>query len=520
MNRKSFILRSEEEVNVIVTKILLWSLLIFPVTMLLSHPFIGFFQEHYTVYIFPSILGIIAQTIPYILRKLNYHSAAVKYAAIIASAVTITVINGVGVFSTKISLLYPVALSLLYFDRKLNLVAIISTMVGIAVSQFFNLKYIESNWGHVSYDISAPFWQEYTWSTAVYILEIIVLSLIFTMLTRRTQKLFASLVDSEERTALFNKLQDVTAQTVTASDTLADSVKQLTNTTNETTVANQTIYQNATDVVTSSKKNMEYIETTSNTVEDMSKLLDTIYFQAQDMSQISTLTYQAAEDNQKLVNQVIKKMEDISNSTFKTKDLMNRLGQRSLQIGKVVGMISVITRQTNLLALNAAIESSRAGEHGRGFTVVAQEIKKLAEQSAKAAEEIATLIQQEQMDTKNALQAIDQDSETVKTGIDMVRTTRVAFENLKGMQADSNKKAQDITLLINQSHQRSQEIIDIINNIKEQTIGSLEDVESIAASIQQQLDSMNQITTSVDMVDKIATDLLNLSNSVKGFEAN
>ncbi|HEX3048235.1 MAG TPA: methyl-accepting chemotaxis protein, partial [Bacillota bacterium] len=281
-----------------------------------------------------------------------------------------------------------------------------------------------------------------------------------------------------------------------------------------------TIYQNATDVVTSSKKNMEYIATTSNTVEDMSKLLDTIYFQAQDMSQISTLTYQAAEDNQKLVNQVIKKMEDISNSTFKTKDLMSRLGQRSLQIGKVVGMISVITRQTNLLALNAAIESSRAGEHGRGFTVVAHEIKKLAEQSAKAAEEIATLIQQEQMDTKNALMAIDQDSETVKTGIDMVRTTRVAFENLKGMQADSNKKAQDITVLINQSHQRSQEIIDIINNIKEQTIESLEDVESIATSIQQQLDSMEQITATVGMVDQIATDLFNLSNSVKGFETD
>ncbi|MCL6589324.1 MAG: hypothetical protein K6U80_05145 [Firmicutes bacterium] len=519
MNRKSFIVKSEQEVNVIVTRILLWSLLIFPVTILLSKPFLSLFPDHYSTFILPSSLAIIANSIPFILRKLNFDSAVIKYASIEAAVVAVAVVNGTGVFSISIILIYPIALSLLYFDRKLNMVAIISTIISICISQYFECVYINNKFQRMSYDPSIGFWEEYFMSTAIHTLQIIVLSLIFTMLTRRTQKLFESLVDSEERTILFNKLQDVTAQTVSASDTLADSVKQLTNNTTETTKANQAIYQNAEDVVKSSKKNMEYIETTSNTVEDMTKLLDTIYSQAQEMSRISTLTYQAAEDNQKLVNQVIKKMEDISNSTFKTKDLMSRLGQRSLQIGKVVGMISMITRQTNLLALNAAIESSRAGEHGRGFTVVAQEIKKLAEQSAKAAEEITTLIQQEQMDTKNAIMAIDQDSETVKTGIDMVRTTRVAFENLKAMQADSNKKAQDITLLINQSHQRGQEIIDIINNIKEQTVNSLEDVESIAASIQQQLDSMKQITASVDMIDQIANDLLVLSNSVKNFEA-
>jgi methyl-accepting chemotaxis protein len=96
------------------------------------------------------------------------------------------------------------------------------------------------------------------------------------------------------------------------------------------------------------------------------------------------------------------------------------LGERSKEIGEIVAVITKISSQTNLLALNAAIEAARAGEHGRGFAVVADEVRKLAEQSAQSAQQISELITHIQKETLNAVQSMDQATKEVQSGLDVV----------------------------------------------------------------------------------------------------
>ncbi len=511
MEEKSFILRNEQEVNVIITKILLWSLIAFPIVLLLCKPFLGFFNASVNNLLLPCTIGAICHFIPFLLRKINVPSMIVKYSAILMSAVSIGIINANVFIWISIILIFPLLLSLLYFDKRLTLVAVTATLVSMIVSQYF-FDLFRGQLGTLPGDFS---WFKQFWLDIVtYTIEVGVVALIATMLTRRTRNLLENLMSSEEQAVLLNKLKEIMHQTSKDSNVLAESVNQLSLIINDTSNKSRIVSQNARDAANSGEQNMAYMEETAHTVQEVSSALEAIFGQAQEMSGISKETYDAAVESEQLIGRAVKKMEEIESSAVNSKELMYRLGERSSQIGEVITLIAGVAEQTNLLALNAAIESARAGEHGRGFSVVAQQIKALSEQSAKATTEIANLIEQEQSDTRNAIQSIESDSDTIKSGIEMVRTAGASFEKLKQIQEESNCKSQEIVTLINKIHDYGNEAIDIINNVKELTVGAGASVQSIVAAMEEQLASMQKVTSSVSSIDLIAGDLLTLSKSI------
>jgi methyl-accepting chemotaxis protein len=349
--------------------------------------------------------------------------------------------------------------------------------------------------------------------TAGYIIEFIILSIIFAMLSKRTRTLLESLSDSEEQSTILNKLKDVMNRSQNASTVLATSVKQLSATMEETTAENDQISQNADSASLGCEKNLKYIESTNTTVENISNILASISAQTQKMSQISQNTYEAAEESEKIITNAISNMEEIESSTVQSKDLINHLGERSEEIGRIIEIITSITEQTNLLALNAAIESARAGEHGKGFAVVSDEIRMLAEQSANAAKDISNLIKQIQNDTESAVLSIDRSYSTLKSGIGLVKTAGKSFEKMKGLQEISNQEVQKIALYSNQTSQYGTEIAEVISNTRDITSQSLNEIKSIALATSSQASAMQQITASFSVIDNIAEDLLKLSKN-------
>src|SRR5690606_38870280 len=109
---------------------------------------------------------------------------------------------------------------------------------------------------------------------------------------------------------------------------------------------------------------------------------------------------------------------------------VEQLGRDSQQVGEIVQVISDIADQTNLLALNAAIEAARAGEHGKGFAVVADEVRKLAERSAESAEQIAELIKTMQSGVAEAVSAMEQGTQKVETGTELANQAGKALESI------------------------------------------------------------------------------------------
>ena len=214
------------------------------------------------------------------------------------------------------------------------------------------------------------------------------------------------------------------------------------------------------------------ITNTSSAVEELTVSMKQVSNNAEASAEAARRALDAAEQGNRSVRDTLEGMQRIRASVQATAKRIKALGDRSLEISEIVNVINDITEQTNLLALNAAIEAARAGEAGRGFAVVADEVRKLAEHSRNATKDIAALIKAIQAETNDAVVVMEEGTKEVEIGAKLADQAGKALEAISNVVRQSAELVQEISLASKQQVRGTEGVanaMQIISNITRQT---------------------------------------------------
>jgi methyl-accepting chemotaxis protein len=211
---------------------------------------------------------------------------------------------------------------------------------------------------------------------------------------------------------------------------------------------------------------------------------------------LSLTAAQAAESGMKAVHETIEAMEHIRKAVVDANGVVSRLGERSVAIGRILNVIEDVAEQTNLLALNAAILAAQAGEHGKGFSVVAGEIRELAERTASSTREIGGLIQSVQQEVRNALTSMATGTKLVEGGVALSHEAGKALTNILESATTASNMGKEIAAATNQQAKGSETITRAVEKLQGM-------VKQINAATAQQAEGSEHIRNAVESMREV-----------------
>ena len=243
------------------------------------------------------------------------------------------------------------------------------------------------------------------------------------------------------------------------------NTEQLSSSVEQTSASISEMISSISHVAENSRKLSKFTETTSATVAQIVTSLEKVAQQTDHSKTLSAATTEDAASGQHAVEQMIEKMQTISQMTQNIADIILRLEQRSTDIGRILEVIDDVADQTSMLALNASIIAAQAGVHGRGFAVVANEIKDLAQRVGTSTNEIASIITRVQRDSVDAVNAIVQEQQEVHSGVVVAHQAGEALEKIRRSAQNSSKVAAEIAILIRQQTTANTRIADSMTDV-------------------------------------------------------
>ncbi|MTI58957.1 MAG: HAMP domain-containing protein [Firmicutes bacterium] len=303
---------------------------------------------------------------------------------------------------------------------------------------------------------------------------------------------------------LINDVKDAANQVAASSEELSASGEQVGETAEQVGSAIE-------NVASGAEEQSAQIEETSKNVEHMISQVKEVNSSSVNMISSAKTVMGKIKEGKQSVDKSINEIDNVKGDVQGVAGIIESLGKASGEIGGIVEIINSIANQTNLLALNAAIEAARAGEAGKGFSVVAEEIRGLAEDSTKSTEKIANLIKQIQHDVSEAVKKMDKSMSTVNSSVVSIEENGQIFN-------DINQVSNELMELITGVNEKSKELAEnsdkisqAIKNVAAVSQEAAGNAEEVAASSEEQIASTEEIVSGArelaDVADKLANEV-------------
>ena len=292
-----------------------------------------------------------------------------------------------------------------------------------------------------------------------------------------------------------------------SAENLNSAVEHMSVTTNQSAQVSNQIAMSITDVAESSMKELDAVNSTNEEIDKFKSNVDNMSDVVQNAVEKGRKTSDVAADGGVKLKKAIEQIQRIEAATARSTKVVDSLGEQSMEIGKIVKTISEIAEQTNLLALNAAIEAARAGEAGRGFAVVADEVRKLAISSQEAAMDISNIITEIQSNTKLAVQEIESGNKEVVAGTKSIESTEEAFGSIISMVQDVSAQLENIAKVVSEMANSGNVIAKNISTVRESSKKNAEEAENVSAASEEQSAAVNGLSAASSKLADLAAEL-------------
>ena len=296
---------------------------------------------------------------------------------------------------------------------------------------------------------------------------------------------------------------------------LSSSSQQLSASSEEISASAEEVGSAIEEVASGAEEQSAQIDETSKNVEGLVAQVETVKDKSGDMDNQADNVMDNINEGNEAIDDSIGQVKEVKEQSNAVSNKINELGELSKEIGNIVELINDISAQTNLLALNAAIEAARAGEAGRGFSVVADEIRELAEESSQATEQIAGLINDIQSGVKETVNQMNKAEDAVDNSVGAIETTEDSFDKIDEAAKNLRALIEEITNSAEQMADNSNDVSASIEEISAVSQEASSNAEEVAATSEEQSASTQEIVQAAEELAQMAE---NLTSTVEQFK--